>query len=374
MIWFKNKWIDKIFNIIPLGIITNMFLSWKYLNYYTPDSYNYIRLSKDLPNIKDSVFPLFLPIILWFVEFFTKNYDLTFKIINLFSVIFILSFVRIKNFFWKEVWVMMTFSALQNIYPMAWSENILLVFIILYCYYNYNFLKGRINENKFLFYNTLLLLAMLFIKYNSVFILFSCFLFALLIRKRNIIFSKNYLLSAIISLSIFLGYLMFNFYHTGNLTGVRGGGINFNYLSFLFHSLVNVPLVIDPLSFSLHRIAVKIKLEYEIFYITLVPYVLSYLLNLLFIYFYFKQKNKNFDVFTFFCLLSSLIFIVCNFIAAFTTKIDVLDFRLLMFYYIFLLIGVVNSLKINLKISNYDHKLLIIGIFSIVSFCFSLIF
>lgn len=368
----KNKNIRSLlFYIIPLGIIINMLLSWKYAVCYTPDSYKYIEISKDLPRFTDSIFPLFYPVLIRFGEFLTGNYDMTIKLINLFAVIFILFFVRLKKFYWKEIWIMMTFSSFQHIFPMAWTESTLLVFLIVYSYYNYKFLKNEITAPRFFTYHTLLLVAMLLIKYSSIFILLSCLIFALFLMKRSKNFSKYYFISSLITLLFFILYLFFNFYLTGKFTGVRGIPSHFNYLEFMVNSIKRIPLTYDPLGFSLHRMSMTMKNESGISYINKFPYLLSYLFSFFCLYFFVSLKDKRKDFFTLFCVITSFTFLICTFIVGGITKIDVLDYRLLLCFYVFLLIGVIHCIRLNT--SNYHLKLIFIGVFSLLVFTFSII-
>lgn len=365
---FQNQNIVSSFIIIPIGIIINMFLSWKEIIYYTPDSYSYIGLSKSLPDIKYSLFPLLLPVLLRVFSLFTNDYDIAFKVINLLSVIFIISFVRVKKFYWKEIWVIMTFSSFQNIFPMAWTENLFFSFLIVYCYYNFKFLNREINKNQFLFYNSFLLIIMCLLKYNAMFIIIGSVISGFLIRK------KNYFFSTIISGTLFSVYLVFNFFQTGSITGNRDLPNNFGYINYFINSVRNVPLTYDPIAFSLQRIAVKIKLEYGFKYITILPYITSYLISFFSIRYLIKLKNIKIDTFSFFCIISSITFLVFTFIAGFNTKIDVLDFRLLLSFYVFLLMGIINTLKKNIKVKYFDKKLFLLGIVNLIIFSISLIF
>lgn len=371
---FKNQNIvSSLFFIIPIGIIINMFLSWKEIIYYTPDSYSYIGLSKSLPDIKYSLFPIFLPVLLRIFSFFTKDYDIAFKVINLLSVIFIILFVRVKNFYWKEIWVIMTFSSFQNIFPMAWTENLFFSFLIAYCYYNFKFLNREINKNQFLFYNSFLLIIMCLLKYNAMFIIIGSIISGFLIRKKDYFFSKYCFFSTIISGTLFSVYLVFNFFQTGSITGNRDLPNNFGYINYFINSVRNVPLTYDPVAFSLQRIAVKIKLEYGFKYITILPYITSYLISFFSIRYLIKLKNIKIDAFSFFCIISSINFLVFTFITGFNTKIDVLDFRLLLSFYVFLLIGIINTLKNNIKVKYFDNKLFLLGIVSLIIFTISLV-
>lgn len=357
-----------LFTLIPFGIIFTMFFAWQNINCYSPDSYRYIKLADDLPKLYDSVFPFLFPFLLKITNYFLEDYHSTFKLINLFSVIFILAFVKIKNFYWKEIWVLMTFSSLQNIFPRALPENLLFSLLIVFCYVNHEFLNKKLSPKKFVFFATFLLTAMFLLKYNSIFIVFSCFLFAFIIKDKMIL--TNYFLTSVISAIIFISYLALNFYYTGHFTGIRGTSASFNFSEFVVGSFRNIPLAYDPFAFSLRRIAVAAKIYFGLTYVTIVPYVLSYMLSIFAVIYFAKRKQKVYDTFTFLCIVIAVVFLICSLFVGSLTKIDTLDFRLLLVFYVFVCIGAFHWMRVNFI--NYDHILLFIGIASIVVFCFSL--
>lgn len=357
------------FYLIPLGVILNMFLSWKYINCYSTDSFTYIRLANALPRIEDSIFPFLYPAMMKGITFFYKDYDFAFKVMNIFSVIFIFSFVRAKEFYWREIWILLTFSCFQNIYPLALSESLFFPLLIMFCYYNYKFLNKEIAGKKFVITCVLLLCFMFLVKYNTLFIIISTLLFALLLIKKNNFFARFYLLVGAISLILYFLFVLFNFFETGYFTGRRGLPEDFKYLYYVINSVKNIPLSFDPFAYSLQRIAVKVKIYYGFYYVTVIPYFTSYLVVIYLAFNLYRLKVKE-NLFVLFCAISSITFLFFSFVSAYKTQIDVLNFRLLLAFNVFTLVGIINLIEVKLN----DVTLLSLGVLCILIFQISLIF
>lgn len=350
-----------------------MILGWEYITYYTPDSHIYIAIAKELPSLKTTIFPLFYPLLLKSAYLIFHDYDVGAKFLNISLIIFILTFVKHKGFYWKEIWMLFTFSSLQSIYTMIWSENVILVLIILYSYYNYKFLKNEINPNLFLNVSCLLLLFMFATKYTSVFFLVANFIFAMyLVFKRKNDKATSYFLSTVISLILFSLYLVFNYILGGSFAGRRGIPTSFNYTEYFFSSLKNIPLSYDPFAIAIQKISIKIKLLYDLPYITIVPYFISYLVTAIVIMKFRKLRNKKIDSITIFYIITSLVFLLFTFISSYFTKIDIIDSRLLINFYLFLIVSVIYFMNEN-KIFIKDKYFLYGGVLSLIIYLVNLL-
>lgn len=123
--WFKLTVQEKLFFLIPIFLLVNLFVRWNVTRTLSPDSYSYFQIADSLPYIiNESIFPVFYPILLKLLNYFVDDYLITYKLISLFSLLFSLSFVFIKDFYWKEIWVMLTFHSFLRLTPWALSEII----------------------------------------------------------------------------------------------------------------------------------------------------------------------------------------------------------------------------------------------------------
>lgn len=366
----KENTITKFYYILPIGIFINLLIGWSWTTYHSPDSYTYISIAKDLPNIKNTIFPIFYPLFLRLAESIFNSYDVAAKVINICCLIAIISFVKLKDFYWREIWVLLTFSSLQGIYPMIWSENLLLTLIIFYSYCQYKFLSNSMKSQQFILLNILLLFLMFLTKYNSIFFLIANFTFIIFligIGKRNLAF--GYIISTIISLVLFFSYLTFNFFMVGSIVGKRGMTANFNYFSYFYESLKNISLTYNPFSIALQRISERIK-DY-IPYSAKLNHLLSLLLTVILLV-KFQKLQKHYDLITKFFFINSFVFLVFTFISSYFVTLDILDYRLLINFYLFLIFGVIQLMR-NSNIVIKSRHAFLLGIISLFIFLLNLI-
>lgn len=359
----KENTITQFYYILPFGIFINLIFGWSWTSYHSPDSYTYISIAKELPNIKNAIFPIFYPLFLRLADSIFNSYDVAAKVINICCLIAIISFVKLKDFYWREIWVLLTFSSLQGIYPMIWSENLLLTLIIFYSYYHYKFLNNSMKSWEFILINILLFFLMFITKYNSIFFVIANFVFIIyLIRigKRNLAF--GYIVSTLISLVLFFFYLTFNFFMVGSIVGKRGMTADFNYLSYFYESLKNVSLTYNPFSLAVQRISERIK--DSIPYSAKLNYLFSFFLTVV-LFVKFQKLQKQYDLITKFFFINSFVFLVFTLIASYFVTLDILDYRLLLNFYLFLIFGVIqhiHSSNIEIK-SRYAFCLGFISLF-----------
>ena len=218
----KTKFnLDLGFYLIPVLLFCNLFLRWEFTRSVSPDTYDYIDLAENLPMIQDSLFPIFYPICLKIINFITHDYLIAYKVVCGISLLFSLSFVRIKNFYWREIWVVSTFLSFLRIAPWGWSEIVMIPLLLLIFYYNYQFLMDKITSKKFVIFNSLLLIISVLTKYSSLFFVgafigFSAILFLIKDKK-----AKPYIMSSFVSLLGGILYLFVNYSLTGYAMGKR---------------------------------------------------------------------------------------------------------------------------------------------------------
>lgn len=366
MKYIRNRQ-EILYFLIPIGVFISMSVSWLFKNYYSPDSYSYISLASNAPKITNSIFPLLYPLTLKLVKNLVLcNFDYSAKIINLLSVGLVFYYTKKYNFFWKEIWVILTFSPFLDIFPFVWSEILLLPFLVIYSHINYQILN--MNEDRYLpIKNGVTMFLLVIIKYNSLFLICgtSIFAFLLLLKQQKPCFFK-YLFSLVISVSLVLFYLGINYWQTGFIMGERNPLKSMEFNQFFFYSLINVVPSIDPFFYSLSGIAQKMKNEYSIRYITFLPYLLSYFIIPFWILkIWPKNMNGKINFFEW-LVINSFSFLILTFISAYYTDINTLGSRLLLGFYFFLLLAmVIKTTKFLPKLSR-DKILLWISFTSIL--------
>lgn len=328
-----------------------IYLIGNYLHYSftTDDSLSYFEIAKKLPSIQNSLFPIGYPSLLKIIAFITNDYILSYKILNiiLISLSFYIPFYY--NFYWKQIWCILTFTPFLEIYLHAWSEVVLIPLILLFTILNYKFIKEEISPIRFIIITSVILFGMLIIKYNSIFFLLSTIIFSIINKKNR----KSYFTLCIISLFLFCVYLFFNYSLTGHAMGAR---LDPNYSADLFlkKSLTNAFLTLNPLkSFITKNITTEIYTS------------LLQIISFIFLVFIFIKSLKT--KFSLFLILQTIIFVFLTITSGLNTRIDFLDSRLLLGFYLFFYLSFVSIFNNNKKISN------ILYFFSIASLLLSII-
>lgn len=291
----------------------------------SPDSLDYIRIANELPNIKNSLFPVFYPLLTRISFFFTQNYLFATKIICLLGFFVIFYYPYRKNFFWKELWIICAFPIFIDLYYYSWSETVLLPLIIIFTHLNYEFFENGVKSN-FILKNTVLLILMLLTKYSSVGIVlgYAAGLLVLGLYFRRI--QMQPLISVLISVIFFAGYLAINKFLTTDFMGERlpplKEKMNIRYSFFQIIYNLN-PITNDRKIFG-----------YLINYVLLAAFSLAFYIPLVKLL---SKISYNFKL-AFLLLSCSMAFLIFTIISFFTVKIDNLDSRLLMpFVLMFLL-------------------------------------
>ena len=343
---------DKIFLLIPFAIFVSLLFSWNLQNYITPDSLIYFSIAEDFPKINNSIFPILYPFLLRIFNILFNDYMISYKIINIFCIIFSFYFTLTRNFFWKQIWFILAFASFLQIFLYAWSENLIIPILIVFFYINYLYLNNlTIKANKYVFLNSICLILLFLTKYNSIFFLIpQAFMILYYIKLSNKKY-KPILLSLIIVTFTFGLYLFLNLELTQSFTGKRGMLNEMSYIRYLKLSLFNLPTTVDPISLSLIKI---LYLKPHTFFWK-IPYLfsfifLSYLL-------YLNVKNGKCTPFTILCFSSSMVFLIGSLISAYFTRIDVLGARLALGFYLPLFIGIIQNIK-SLEISKANLILL----------------
>lgn len=349
-----------IYFIYPPLLFLNIIVRIATTRTWSPDTEDYISIAQHLPDsIPFSLFPIFYPIALKLVNFFIHDYHVTYKVIAILSLFFCLAFVKLKNFFWKELWTMLCFYSFLRMAPWGLSEVIMIPLLILIFYYNYGFLIKKISPEKFIISNSIILIICILTKYSSIFYLPAFLVFSIILYMRKKHEHKAYIFSLALTSIATMLYLGLNYVFTGSAMGERVSPDG-NYY--------NARLSFSQALFNLNPFFHGRSDNYLGFSL---PWSIAYFFGILFsglwasiILVNIKKLSENYRLLTYFLVILSLFFISGTIYSYFTTKIDILDFRLLLGFYTFIFFAVAVSLQ---KFNNKDFILPIIGGFCLIT-------
>lgn len=337
-----DKKTDLLFYLSPIFLILSILIQWNIKDYCSYDSQYYFNFAKKLPIISDSLYPIFYPLLLRITNLFFDNYLISYKVLTIFSFGFSFFIVKYNNFFWREFWCLLSFTSFFKLAPWAWSEIIMIPLLLVYLLVNYQILTSKHQNNKMLIaINIFILLIMVTTKYSSLFIIASILPFCLyLFVKKNKAKAKDYLLIFFSGFMLAIIYLLLNKLNTGELMGVRlapdfGGKFNLRLsLSFILFNL-------NPFFHGKQsNLLGFITFGWQIAYIT------SILLTIILFYLIKKSLLTGYNhEMVVFCLISSLIVLGLTIYSYLTTRIDLLDFRLLLPFYFFFFSSVIFSIQ-----------------------------
>lgn len=366
----KSKKLDLLFYLIPLLLIIYLILRWRFTKTASPDTYSYIDLAKVLPYISQaeykSLFPIGYPTFLKVLGFLSNSYEIAYKIGALICMLYSLIFVKIKNFYWREIWSLLTFYTFLSILPWGWSETLMIPLLIMVFYYNHQFLNNQIPRKKFILFYPILLFTCVLVKYSSLFFIIAHFVFAIFLK-----FSKDkkfwdYLQVFIISSILSSIYLLYNYIITGKAMGKRIPPTE-EHLQVAY-SLHNIPSGFIPRPFLYPKTE-----QWQVSLDWILPPILGGFFSILLIrmiYNYFIDnclKNRNLlqlqitldGKMMIFNILMSILFLLGTIYSYFTTTIDPLRARLLLGFYLFFFFSVIIALP---KFKNRNIFLLIMAI------------
>ncbi len=347
-----NLDLTRLFYLLPIMVFANLFLCWTTKSFLTWDSMRYIELAKTFPDINQvpwanqwsaSIFPIGFPIILKALTFFTGDFLLSYRILSITSLLFVFIFVKYKNFFWREIWALMCFGNLLQLFPYAWTEVIFVPILILLFYCNYQFLSNKLTNNRFIIYNISLFFIAILIKYSSLFLVGGYLVFASILylsryNKHKIAMLsmlqneaskyKIYLIVSIIAIIFFLSYTYFNYCYTGYFMGNRDPSKCHYKLS-----LFNVLFTLNPFNFRLSNYGRLNNYMLLISFVAMCFYISIFYRGI-------KKQVKNIPL-VILLLLSSFVFLILSIYSYLTTALDILGVRLLLVYYLFLYFAVI---------------------------------
>lgn len=221
----KNIRLDFLFYLIPIFLVANLFVRWNLTRTFSPDTYDYIDIANVFPYISQaedsSLFPVGYSIFLKIINLFFNDYMISYKVGAFLSLIFSLVFVRVKNFYWREIWVLFTFYSFLEMMPWGLSETLLVSLLTVVFYYNHQFINDEMKSRKFLLFYPLLLLSCVLVKYSALFFIIAHFVFVLFLKWIKDKKFWIYLKVSVISLLLSGLYLLNNYWVTGFAMGKR---------------------------------------------------------------------------------------------------------------------------------------------------------
>lgn len=373
----KRNRLDFLFYLIPVFLVANLFVRWKLTNTITTDTKSYMDLANNFPYIMEakypSVFPLGYPIFLKTINLFFNDYMISYKVGAFLSLMFSLVFVRVKNFYWREIWVLFTFWSFLRIMPMGWSETLLIPLLIMVFYYNHQFINDKMPSKVFLWLYPLLLFSCILVKYSVLFFVMAHFVFVLFLKWIDDKKTWDYFKVAVISSILSALYLLNNYWITGFALGER---------EVSSEEELNIKLSFSQILFNLNPFFHSRGEYLGISFGWGVSYFFGVLFTLFFSGIILRYFWGNFlkirtlanvsggGKILIFNILNSMIFLMGTIYSYFNTKIDHLDHRLLLGYYIFFFFSVIIALP---EFRYRKFTLLLIGLWCCMSICYRMI-
>lgn len=324
---------------IPFLVFANfiLFLEISEENILKADPYNYLRLAEEFPYIWDTTFPVFYPIVIKIVHFFGGDYFFSSKVVAVLSIAFVFIYSYWKDFYWREIWVIISTVSFLKTNFWTRSETLLIPLLVIFSYLSYQYLNKKVkNKRMWLGQFSMILILMCATKYSSIFFVAAIYFYVFMyfLFKRKILYPL--LIASIICTVFVAAYLFYNHYLTGYYTGPRSSTWNntqaLNIQSSLFHTFYNMNPVINS------RIVFGFKINYFLlFFISIflyIPLIINVLRG--------KLILKSFHLYF---LSMSVIFLIFTLLSYFITKIDDLNARLVLPFIFFLFLTVSMLIK-----------------------------
>ena len=180
------------------------------------DFHYYIKLANNLPALDDNLFPIGFPLFLRLFKSITNEYFYSSLFLKVTCSLFILWHSYKKQFYFREILLLMCLKSTVWIFVYQSSEYISLPFIYLFLYYIHQLFRNKISSKKFFIIVSLMGFILCSILYSNVFIFISSIPF-LLFLKHSSKEIKFTLFSTIACIGfLFALYLLFNYYTLGS--------------------------------------------------------------------------------------------------------------------------------------------------------------
>lgn len=330
----------------------------------TPDTGNYFKMAENFPKLIENIFPMFYPINLSLFSLLGISTFAASKIFALTCFLVILSLSVLKRFYTKEL-ILVLGLKISSIFYFSWSEPLFLMLFIFYLYTVYLYINKAILENKFLIYSSLLIFLLFSTRYSGLFVLISFIIYQLLIYYKNKKLDYILLKSTFISTLLIVLYLVFNFINFNNLLGNRK---NFelqateSIFSQIKSNIITLSHAVNPIYTELDysENIIRFSIIFSLLFLTFIFYRLVKIKSWIF-------KNKFFT----FLFINAIVYFIFVTISNFQTKIDGLNFRLLLpsifIFYFLIITNYLESNKNTYNIYLFIFSSLVINTASVIS-------
>ncbi|MCY0976577.1 hypothetical protein PGH12_05365 [Chryseobacterium wangxinyae] len=312
---FKEKYIQ-----ILLVIITFVMTIFRFLlneiGRVSPDSIRFMRFSKVLPVIDNTITPLGYPSSIHFFTWFGFDEFWSSKIVGITSYLFIIFFAWRKNFFFRESVIVCSLISFVSIFSATLSESFILPFILLLFYVAHQIISEKLIKWKACFYLTIVLIFLYNIRYSALFLIGGTGLYGLIFFRKK--YASTFILSSLAAFAfvvlykfLFIDYFNENYVQQSLEIGLKPTSI---LVSELFQGLATS---FNPFLHMANPGGGKINF---------VIYGIGILNVLLIVFLFIKNKLSPTEKYMIMIGISG---IVCTFFVQYFYWIDPLDYRLL---------------------------------------------
>ena len=315
----------KAFYFLPIFylIVIVICIFYSYNNGLTGDTGDYFQMAENLPKLTNNIFPLFYSITIYIVKLIGISTFTASKIIGLvcFSVIFFISYKN--NFFEKEITFVLGFK-IFSIFYFSWSEPLFITLFLIYIYLYHQYEEKKISNIKFILSASTILFLLFITRYSGLFILISFIVYQLWNYLKNREINYTFLKTTLTSACLLILYLIFNYINFGNFFGDRKRFEIKNtesVFSQVKNSLITFSHAINP---------IYTEIDYSIIAIR-ISIIVSFLFLIIFLFQLLKIKNWILNnSFYRFLITNAIVYFFFILITSLNTKIDGLNFRLLL--------------------------------------------
>ncbi|MDH0673085.1 MULTISPECIES: hypothetical protein [Empedobacter] len=324
--------------LIFLNILIILFIPFLLSNGGIGEDFNYyINLADKLPAVEDNLFPLGFPLFLRLFKEITNEYFYSSILLKLICFLFILWHSYKKQFYFREVLLLMCLKSTTWIFIYQCSEYIGLPFLYLFIYSIHQLFSDKISSKKFFITVSILGFILCTIRYANVFIFISSLPFVFFLKgySERIKFT---LFSTIVCIGMLLSiYLLFNYLHIGSFASeskrINNETDHFwkdTYVDFIgFINLSNPFFYLKTFDYT-----TKTKLFLSFIFI---------IIDFIFWYISFRLLKKTKNIFVKYLVIVAILNGIITFFAAMAQGIEPLGIRILfnssyLFYFALLIV------------------------------------
>lgn len=315
----------------------------------TADSISYFRLANDFPNVKWSLFPLGYPLLLKVFHLVTNDFFWSSRILNCLLYTSIALFAYCRKFYFKETVILLTTKIFFFSFYNAISEGLTFVLFYFLVYYLERFFRGDLKGSQFYLPAAACFIFSFVVRYSSLYIGVAMGLFYLIFyfKQRNEInfWKHDFLKFLFVSGLGIVAYCLFNYFSFGDFMGEKyRNDPPIIDIEDLLRNIASIFNSFNPI--------LGIKFNGNSTLIIVLELIL-WLVNLVFIYFFYKVWKEHFKnnkgYFHLLLILCGIVYTGFLFVTQFYQGIEELNMRMLsessFFYFISVIILYYKKLK-----------------------------